>query len=124
MATYIFGWCQERSGGAVDSHDGYALLRFLVQSCGIVCAGVLLYSLGPFLGAAYSVSVWRVVKGYQLACCHEGERLATPRVSLTARSFVGCAVTLCWRGRLNRIVAAYPQRLPFVRFFDKVRENQ
>ena len=38
--------------GPWTSHDSYELFLFLVQSCGFVCAGVLLYSLGPAVGIA------------------------------------------------------------------------
>ena len=38
--------------GQWTSCDSYEVFRFLVQSCGIVCVGVFLYSLGPALGIA------------------------------------------------------------------------
>ena len=38
--------------GPWTSHDSYEVVRFLGQSCGIVCVGVFLYSLGPALGIA------------------------------------------------------------------------
>ena len=58
--------------GPWTSHDSYELFLFLVQSCGIVCVGVFLYSLGPALGIA--VLAWQpggVVEDYELRCCHE-----------------------------------------------------
>ena len=42
--------------GPWTSHDWYELFLFFVQSCGIVCVGVFLYSLGPALGIAVLVS--------------------------------------------------------------------
>ena len=38
--------------GPWTSHDSHEVIRFLGQSCGIVCVGVFLYSLGPALGIA------------------------------------------------------------------------
>ena len=38
--------------GPWTSCDSYEVFRFLIQSCGIVCVGVFLYSLGPALGIA------------------------------------------------------------------------
>ena len=57
MATLTFSArAPEAIGrGPWTSHDSYELFLFLVQSCGIVCAGVLLYSLGPALGIAVLV---------------------------------------------------------------------
>lgn len=63
--------------GPWTSHDGYALLRFLVQSCGIVCAGVFLYSLGPFLGLAVlggSLAAW--LKAIKCRAATRAKRLA------------------------------------------------
>ena len=63
--------------GPWTSQDGYASLRFLVQACGIVCAGVFLYSLGPFLGAAVlggSLAAW--LKAINCRAATRAKRLA------------------------------------------------
>jgi hypothetical protein len=56
--------------GPWTSHDWYESFLFLVQSCGIVCVGVFLYSLGPALGIAVlvgSLVAWSKVAGYLAA---------------------------------------------------------
>ena len=54
MATLTFATrTPEAIGrGPWTSHDSYEVVRFLVQTFGIVCVGVFLYSLGPALGIA------------------------------------------------------------------------
>ena len=57
--------------GPWTSHDSYELFLFLVQSCGIVCASVILYSLGPALGIAVlagTLVVWSKVAGRRTQC--------------------------------------------------------
>ena len=49
------------------SHDWYDLFVFVVQSCGIVCVSVFLYSLGPALGItvlAGSLVAWSKVTNH------------------------------------------------------------
>ena len=56
--------------GPWTSHDSYELVRFLVQSCGIVCVGVFLYSLGPALGIAVlacGLVAWSKITNYVAA---------------------------------------------------------
>ena len=53
--------------GTWTSHDWYDLFVFGVQSCGIVCIGVFLYSLGPALGIAVLVGglvAWSKITGH------------------------------------------------------------
>ena len=57
--------------GPWTSHDSYELFLFLVQSCGIVCAGVLLYSLGPAVGIAVlvgSLVAWSKLASRSVEC--------------------------------------------------------
>jgi len=56
--------------GPWTSHDSYELVRFLGQSCGIVCVGVFLYSLGPALGIAVlacGLIAWSKITNYVAA---------------------------------------------------------
>jgi len=56
--------------GPWTSHDSYELVRFLGQSCGIVCVGVFLYSLGPALGIAVlacGLVAWSKITNYVAA---------------------------------------------------------
>ena len=56
--------------GPWTSHDSYEVFRFLVQSCGIVCVGVFLYSLGPALGIAVlacGLVAWSKITNYVAA---------------------------------------------------------
>ena len=69
MATLAFS---TRTPEAIDrgpwtSCDSYEVLRFLIQSCGIVCVGVFLYSLGPALGIAVlacGLVAWSKITNY------------------------------------------------------------
>jgi hypothetical protein len=56
--------------GPWTSCDSYEVVRFLVQSCGIVCVGVFLYSLGPALGIAVlacGLIAWSKITNYVAA---------------------------------------------------------
>ena len=56
--------------GQWTSCDSYEVFRFLVQSCGIVCVGVFLYSLGPALGIAVlacGLVAWSKITNYVAA---------------------------------------------------------
>ena len=56
--------------GQWTSCDSYEVFRFLVQSCGIVCVGVFLYSLGPALGIAAlacGLVAWSMITNYVAA---------------------------------------------------------
>jgi hypothetical protein len=73
MATLTFSArAPEAIGrGRWTAHDSYELFVFLVQSCGIVCAGVILYSLGPALGIAAlagSLVAWSMVAARSTQC--------------------------------------------------------
>ena len=56
--------------GPWTSHDWYELFLWLGQSCGIVCVGVFLYSLGPILGATVlvgSLVAWSAARNHLAA---------------------------------------------------------
>lgn len=56
--------------GPWTSHDLYELFLWLVQSCGIVCAGVFLCYLGPILCAAVlagSLMAWSKARNHLAA---------------------------------------------------------
>jgi F0F1-type ATP synthase assembly protein I len=64
--------------GPWTSHDVYKLFVVLAQACGVVCAGVLLYSLGPGTGIAVlagGLTVWLTVRGH-LASTKKQQHLA------------------------------------------------
>jgi hypothetical protein len=56
--------------GPWTSHDSYEVVRFIIQSFGIVCVGVFLYSLGPALGIAVlacGLVAWSKITNYAAA---------------------------------------------------------